>query len=113
MYHQFQSALDQNEDLDALVHYLTALDLHIQPKELDMEVEELPEPLNSQEVLDVAHHIHTNHREINFIKGVCEARDQADGAQVERVREAVFGKYKETVFSGHTTGNPPKERGFW
>ena len=82
------------------------MDLRVVEVEVESEGEN-SEPLSDSDLQDLAHTLHQDWADINFIRGFIQGRDEVEGTNVEVLRKKVMEDYKDTVFSGRTTGNPP------
>ncbi len=66
--------------------------------------------LNDEDINCISEYIlATKEAQVDSIKGFVSTNDNLEGLEVEDLRKQLFQDFKDSVFSGHTTGKPPKD----
>ena len=115
---QICAALEEREGLSTVTEYLRTLQLTPQPVHPGMGCPDMPglwedthpENLQDEDLECVAQELVKEKVEVRYIRGFVQSRDEVQGASVEDLRRTNLQEYASTVFSGKTTGMPPKRR---
>ena len=103
---------EKREHMEAITSYLWKLGLRETPEIPEMGNEESPPPLTESDLQEVADHMFHHDVDINFIKGFVHTNHPMDTMEVGTLKQKILDDYASTVFTGHTTGNPPKRGAF-
>ena len=116
-YNHLVETWETHEITAQAVSLFKSLDLHAKPQHPGMACPDMPglaeshssDPLNEEDLLDMAHTFRSHIKDISFIKGFVDSSHPMEGLSVQQLRESILADYQSTVFSGQLTGSPPSE----